>query len=423
MKINEAIGWLSERGVRTGPYCLDRINFLLEELEKPHLEYASVLIGGTNGKGSVTAITESVLSHCDEYITGSFTSPHLNDLRERIKIGRRNISDKTLISAVSKLQEVYRLMEKEASIGIPSFFECITATAFYAFQEEELDLAIVEVGLGGRFDSTNACNPEISVITNIGTDHQEFLGYGKLSIAKEKLGIIRKKRPLITGEKDPEILKEFEKACSKIHSPLIIARPENHFDLIESREDGHLVRIKNMAAEIFLPLPGNHQLDNLAIALELINQLRANGFEISDDAVLKGIGEVRWPGRLQWLDGSPRVLLDGAHNAEGMASLISYLKAFPPAEPLNIIFGSLKDKPVDEMAGDLSQFGQRHCFVPPPCGRALSQEDFDLQLKNKGWEWFEDFKAAYEECKKNAGTVIVTGSLYLISEALKCLKK
>lgn len=409
MKINEAIGWLGERGVRTGPYCLDRINFLLEELGKPHLEYASVLIGGTNGKGSVTAITESVLSHCDEYISGSFTSPHLNDLRERIKIGRRNISDKTLINAVSKLQEVYRLMEKETSIGIPSFFECITATAFYAFQEEELDLAIVEVGLGGRFDSTNSCNPEISVITNIGTDHQEFLGQGKLSIAKEKLGIIRKKRPLITGEKDPEILKEFEEACGRIHSPLIIARPENHFELIESRADGHLVALKNMGTEVFLPLPGNHQLENLAIALELINQLRTNGFDISDDAVVKGICEVRWPGRLQWIDGSPKVLLDGAHNAEGMASLISYLKSFPPAEPINIIFGSLKDKPVDEMADNLSQFGQRHCFVPPPCGRALSREEFNAQLSHKGWEWFENFKTAYEDCKPMLELLLLQG--------------
>jgi len=423
MKISEAIGWLTERSARTGPYCLDRINFLLEELEQPHLEYVSVLVGGTNGKGSVTAITEAILANCDDYITGSFTSPHLTDLRERIKIGRKNISDTTLINGVSRLWEIYRLMEKEASIGIPSFFECITAMAFFAFKEEELDLAIVEVGLGGRFDSTNSCNPEISVITNIGTDHQEFLGQGKLSIAKEKLGIVRKKRPLITGEKDPEILKEFEKACSKSQSPLIIARPENHFELVESRSDGHSVRIKNMSEDVFLPLPGNHQLDNLAIALELINQLKNNGFAISDEAILKGIGEVRWPGRLQWIDGTPKVLLDGAHNAEGMESLTSYLKAFPPPGPVNIIFGSLKDKPADEMADSLSKFGQRLCFVPPPCGRALNRDDFDSQLSNKGWEWFDDFKTAFEECRKNAGTVIVTGSLYLISEALKCLKK
>lgn len=423
MKIFDAMTWLNERGVRTGPYCLDRINFLLEELAKPHLEYASVLIGGTNGKGSVTAITERILSNCNEYIIGSFTSPHLKDLRERIKINLKNINDNTLIKAVEQLQEINKLMEKEASIGAPSFFECITALAFSAFREEEVDLAVVEVGLGGRFDSTNSCNPEVSVITNIGTDHQEFLGTGKLSIAREKLGIVRKKRPLITGEKDPEILKEFENVCAANQSPLIKVRIEDHLELVESSATGHQIKIKSIGEETFLPLPGAHQLENLAISLELINQLRKNGFDIPDQAILKGISEVKWPGRLQWIKGTPAVLLDGAHNAEGMESLISYLKTFSPQGPVNIIFGSLKDKPFDEMAERLSEFGTLRCFVPPPCGRALNREDFDFHLGNKGWEWHENFNSAFEKCRINAGTVIVTGSLYLISEALKCLEK
>ena len=170
MKIHEATRWILDRGVRTGPYGLDRINFLLEELDSPQNNCACVLIGGTNGKGSVTAITESIMLQCQDYMTGSFTSPHLVDIRERIKIQGRPMPDKLWTKGTEAIQEVGKIMEKEASIGPASFFETVTALAFWGFNESEIDLALVEVGLGGRFDSTNSCSPEISVITNIGTD-------------------------------------------------------------------------------------------------------------------------------------------------------------------------------------------------------------------------------------------------------------
>ncbi|HOI92897.1 MAG TPA: Mur ligase family protein, partial [Candidatus Rifleibacterium sp.] len=358
MKIHEATRWILDRGVRTGPYGLDRISFLLEELDSPQNNCACVLIGGTNGKGSVTAITESIMLQCQDYLTGSFTSPHLVDIRERIKIQGRPMPDKLWIKGTETIQEVYKIMEKEASIGPASFFEAVTALAFWGFNESEIDLALVEVGLGGRFDSTNACSPEISVITNIGTDHQEYLGTGKLAIAREKLGILRKNRPLITAEKAPEILAEFEAACKKSNSQLIIARPAGNFELVESNAEGHLIRLPESEEPVFMALPGEHQLDNLAIALELVKQLRKHGFDIPDEAISKGIAGARWPGRLQWIKGNPPLLLDGAHNAEGLASLVSYLRDFPPPAPLNIIFGALKDKPFVDMAEQLAQFGQ-----------------------------------------------------------------
>ncbi|HAE40515.1 MAG TPA: hypothetical protein DCG57_18055, partial [Candidatus Riflebacteria bacterium] len=296
MKISDAVAWLLQRGVRTGPYGLDRINFILEELANPQLEYASVLIGGTNGKGSVTAVTESIMSCCPDYVTGSLTSPHLVDLRERIKLSGRLLPDKYWIEGVKKMQEVCKVLDKESSLGPASFFEAVAALSLWAFREAELDLAIIEVGLGGRLDATNATNPEISVITNIGTDHQEYLGTGKIAIAREKLGIVRKKRPLITGEKSPEVLVEFEKVCKTNNSPLIICQQQKNFDLLESRADGHLIKLANISEPVSLSLPGEHQLDNLAITLELINQLRKNGFEIPDEAIADGISNARWPG-------------------------------------------------------------------------------------------------------------------------------
>ncbi len=419
MKIHEATKWILDRGARTGPYGLDRIEFLLEELGNPQQNYACVLIGGTNGKGSVTAITEAILLQCEDYVSGSFTSPHLVDLRERIKIQGRPMTDKLWISGTEAIQEVAGIMEKEPSIGPASFFETVTALAFWGFNECEIDLAIVEVGLGGRFDSTNACSPEVSVITNIGTDHQEFLGSGKLAIAREKLGIIRKNRPLITGEKSAEILAEFSTACKAKNSPLIIARPENCFQTIESRPDGHLVKLPGFPDPVFLALPGEHQLENLAIALELIGHLRKNGFVISDDAVARGVAAVKWPGRLQWIPGNPPVLLDGAHNAEGLETLANYLCDFPPPAPLNIIFGALKDKPFVEMAEKLSAFGSHLCFVPPACSRTMTRSDFEASPLATKWQWFDTFASALEFCRTDGGCVLVTGSLYLISDALK----
>lgn len=423
MKISDATSWLLHRGVRTGPYGLDRINFILEELENPQLEYACVLIGGTNGKGSVTAVTEAIMACCPDYITGSMTSPHLVDIRERTKIGAQPLANKYWIQGAEKMQEICKVLDKEASLGPASFFEAVAGLSFWAFRENELDLAIIEVGLGGRFDATNATNPEISVITNIGTDHQEYLGTGKIAIAREKLGIVRKKRPLITGEKSPEILAEFEQKCKTSNSPLIICQRQNYFELVESRANGHEIKLPSIHEPVFLALPGDHQLENLAITLELVEQLRKNGFNIPDTAVAEGINTARWPGRLQWLPGDPPILLDGAHNAEGVEMLVNYLEKFPPAGPLNIIFGALRDKPLVEMATRLAKFGHRLCFVPPRCNRALTREEFAGALESHGWEWCDSLQLAVNTCRDNAKTILIAGSLYLVSDALKMFNK
>ncbi len=424
MNTAESIKWVLERGARTGPYGLDRIKFLTEELDNPQREFSCILIGGTNGKGSVAAIVEAIMNHCDEYLSACFTSPHLLDLRERIRIGGESICEKLFCRGVEEIKTINSIMSKESSIGPASFFETITALALWSFRETEIDLAILEVGLGGRLDSTNICEPEISVITNIGTDHQEFLGEGKISIAREKLGIVRKNRPLITAEISPEVFEEFEKHCKPLNSQIIRSEASKFFSIIESKENGHLIKTIFSEDEIFFKLPGAHQLENLATALETINQLRSHGFQIADEAIALGLKNVCWPGRLQWLDGSPPVLLDGAHNAEGLEALIKYLSSFPVPKPMNIILGALKEKPIAAMAESLKPFGHKLCFAKPGCGRALTEEEFLSMSELENWEWFPDFNAAFDFCKADLDrTVLVTGSLYLISDALKRLKK
>ena len=423
-KYLEAEKWILDRGTHKGPYSLDKIEYLLDELDAPQREYACILIGGTNGKGSVTAITESILLHCPDYQIGSYTSPHLLSLKERIKIQGKEVSEKLIINGVKELKEITKVMDKESSLGSPAFFEIMTALGFWAFRESDIDIALVEVGLGGRFDSTNACEPEISVITNIGTDHQQYLGDTKEKIAHEKLGIIRKNRPLLTTEKDPAILEIFKKECEEKKAKLVKIEPNYGFELVESNKEGHKIKFPFAEEEVFFPMPGAHQLENLSLVMAIIEQMRKNGFEIPDEAIIEGIKAAHWPGRLQWIKGEPDILLDGAHNNEGLETLENFLKSFQSNEPLNIIFGALKDKPYPEMAKRLEPFGHNLCFVPPTCPRCPAKEDFEKSGISEKWQWFDDFKSALENCKTDKShKILVCGSLYLISDALAELAK
>lgn len=423
MNINEATSWILKRGTRSGPYSLDKITYLLEELGNPQHDFASVLVGGTNGKGSVCAILNSIMLEAEDYTVGCFTSPHLLSMKERIVVGGEQVSDKLWCEGVKAIQEICKIMDKEASLGAPAFFEVITALSFWIFRELEVDLAILEVGLGGRFDSTNVCSPEVSVITNIGTDHMEYLGDSKEKIALEKLGIGRKGRTLVTSEEDESILELFKTETTAAKVKLEQAKFEDYFELLPKGALGQQVRIKETGAVATFQMLGAHQLKNLGVARGAIEQLRKNGFVIDGECVAKGLEKARWAGRLQWIEGCPRILLDGAHNPESIESLAAYLQARREAgeSDLDIIFGALKDKDVQRMGARLAGYGRRRLFVSPKCARSLVREEFEA-LGMGQWEWAEDLKAAMEACGGGEGAeLLICGSLYLISDALALL--
>lgn len=420
-KINETLAWILGRGTRKDRYGVENMRYILEELQYPDREYVSVAIGGTNGKGSVTAICESIMSLSKIYSIGSLTSPHLLDLRERIKINKEPLLDKYWIQAVKELKGIYRTMDKEESLGTPAFFETVAAIGLWSFRELFCDLVFLEVGLGGRLDATNACEPEISVLTNIGTDHQEYLGVGKIAIAREKLGIIRKNRPLITSEKEPEVIEEIEKSCKTSGVKLVKAYEHKYFDLVESNAQGHTILVNDSDEPVFMPLPGSHQLQNLQTALCLIDQLRKHGFEIVPDAIREGLAKVFWPGRLEWISQSPPVLLDSAHNAEGAEALIKYIKDYLSDTPVAIVFGALKDKPLAEMADGFAEISEELVYYAPASPRALSRENFRDYLGDcaSSWSWGENFEDMIDRLSQKNMTIIITGSIYLVSEAMK----
>jgi len=420
MDISNALEWLGRRDFITGPFGLHRMEFLLERLENPQHDVPCVVIGGTNGKGSVTAMLESIVAAGGIYTAGATISPHLVDLTERIRIQTDRLEESLWIRGIEAIQDVVKTMEREASIGAPSFFEVITALALWAFRETERDLAFVEVGLGGRLDAANIIHPEVSVITNIGTDHQELLGPDRASIAREKLGITRSKVPLVTGEQDPKILELFSQSCSEKKVPLHPIRARRDFKVLESTPRGHRLSIDGFDGECFFPLAGEHQLDNLSIALEVLECLRKRGFDIPAESIARGLEQVKWPGRLQWIDGTPPVLLDGAHNEEGLNSLLKYLDDFAPPRPLHIVFGALQKKPVALMAAQLAKRADSLAFVPPATPRALKASEFNsiVMPTDSRWRLYESLNPALS-AGASSGSILVTGSLYLVAAYLK----
>lgn len=395
----------------------------MERLENPHHATSAILVGGTNGKGSVTAMIENIVAATGEYQVGSTISPHLAEITERIRLQGTPLPTSLWIQGVEALKEIVALMRQEPSLGAPSFFELVTALAFWAFRETDRDLAVIEVGLGGRLDATNVTCPEISVITNIGTDHRELLGPDRPSIAREKLGICRPKRFLVTGEHDPQILDIFRAECEKKKSEFIVAAeyPSNpFFKVLESHARGHRLALPEVADPVEFPLPGLHQLDNLAVTLTTVDRLRQNGFEIPAAAVAQGLNTVRWPGRLQWINGAPPVLLDGAHNDEGLRSLLTYLERFPLPRPAHLVLGVLQNKPAAEMARLLAPHVDSLAFVAPQATRALDHSAFDQEIKptDTRWTWHPTLTSALEAGEK-AASILITGSLYLVADYLR----
>ena len=424
MKLEHALKWLKSHEACRGTFGLHRMEYLMEKLENPHHDYASVLIGGTNGKGSVTSLLESIVSVTPDYQTGATISPHLIDLRERVRLQSESLPDTLWLKGIQALEEPVKIMSRESSLGAPSYFELVTALAFWAFRESERDLVFLEVGLGGRLDPTNVAHSEISIITNIGTDHQEFLGPDRPSIAREKLGIVKRKGVLLTTERDPEILQIFETDCKEKKAQLIALHPNQGFKVLSSHPKGYQVQIDGHAGPLEFPLPGRHQLDNLALALGAIERLRRNGFDISPEVVAKGIQNVSWPGRLQWIPRHPPVLLDGAHNQEGLQSLLAYLREFPLPRPAHLILGVLNQKPAREMAVSLAPHVDSMAFVPPHSGRALTMEDFVEQIQSvaPAWKWCANLAEALS-AGQSSNSILLTGSLYLVADYLRLPKQ
>ena len=390
---------------------------ILKAIGSPHKETQAIHIGGTNGKGSTAAMMSSVLQR-EGYRVGLYTSPHLIRFTERIKVNGKEIEEEDVAALTGWMKNAI----EAAGITPPfTFFDFTTAMALHYFKEKLVDLAILEVGLGGRLDSTNVVDPLISIITNIAKDHEEYLGKSILKIAREKAGIIKKGRPLITAATQPSVLGLFSKACREMGSPYF--RVGKQFRYLQA-EDGSFdyEGLNRKLWGIHLSLKGFHQVINATTALGAMEVLEDSGYRVSTEAMIDGLREVDWPGRLEMISSSPKVILDGAHNPAGALVLKEFLEKEHQYEHLILLIGIMRDKDIQSMLHLLAPLADHIILTRPHTDRATPPSLLKRALGQNGnkAEIAEDLKEAIEKglsLTKKEDLLCITGSLYTVGEA------
>ncbi len=398
-------------------FGLTQVGRILRAIGNPHKEIQAIHIGGTNGKGSTAAMISSILQK-EGYRVGLYTSPHLVRFTERIKVNGKEIE----AEEVAVLTEWMRKEVEAAGIASPfTFFDFTTAMALQYFKQKLVDLAVLEVGLGGRLDSTNVVDPLVSIITNVAKDHEEHLGNTLFKIAKEKAGIIKKARPLITAVTRPQILRLLSDICREKGTPIFRVGKEFRY---ARGEDGDFSYegINRKLWSVHLNLKGSHQVVNAATAFGAMEVLEDLGYQVSTDAMIEGVKDVEWPGRLEMISSSPAVILDGAHNPAGARVLKESLEKDFQYQHLILLIGIMKDKDIESMLHLLAPLADHIILTRPHTDRAAPPPLLKKMLGRNGKkaEIVEDLKQAIGRglsLVQKEDLLCITGSFYTVGEA------
>ncbi len=409
---------LKNTGIKLG---LDRIKWLVSLLNNPHTYYPSIIVGGTNGKGSTSSMIESVLRHSG-LKTGLLTSPHLERFNERIKIDGQEISDRELSALISALHNSVKGLSSEAS---PSFFEFTTVMAFQHFKKSKVKAAVLEVGMGGRLDAVNVVTPHVSVITNVSKDHEKALGNSLKDIALEKAGIIKPGVPVVCGAEARTAAKVIDAVSYKKKTDLY--QFDRDFSVTLASDGSFDYESKfNTFTGLRTGLFGAHQVKNAACALAAIELMQKKGFVISEQAIREGLANAFWPGRFELISEEPMVVLDCAHNPAAAITLADSLKSLE-YENLILVLGVMKDKALDEILKWLVPLASRVIVTKPDIERAIEPEDLERMIAPFGVETLltERVESAVDIAKNVASPrdlVCVAGSLFTVGEARTALR-
>ncbi|MCC6586465.1 MAG: bifunctional folylpolyglutamate synthase/dihydrofolate synthase [Bryobacterales bacterium] len=396
--------------VKTIKLGLDRIGTVLEHLGHPERKYRVVHVAGTNGKGSTCAMIAAGLQAAG-LRTGLYTSPHLIEPTERIQIEARSVSEAEFLGSFRKVHEcAMELVDRGIIDGHPTYFETVTAMAFDQFVSQSVDIAVVEVGLGGRLDATNVVRPELTVITPIDFDHEQYLGNTLTLIAGEKAGILK---PGVRGVIAPQAAEAMERIREE--AALVGAPLEEVADWpVENLEIGPFgSRYQSRGLEVVCPLAGEHQVVNSLTAAVALTQL---------EVPVQGIAEARWPGRLERVAERPDIILDGAHNPAGVRALVAYIRRFFGDKKIWLVYGTMRDKSVDEVIGNLSQVATEVIATQVDLPRALRPAAVAEMFDHPRVRTAPNVRAAFEMIRREAAptdVAFVTGSLFLVGEARK----
>lgn len=407
-------------------FNLSRMQRLLSAVGRPHKRFYSVHIAGTKGKGSVAYMLSNALV-ANGYKVGLYTSPHLIDVRERIKINGEDISREEFVEYLNRLVSIF---DRFSENNKPTFFEVITAIAFMYFADKQVDIAIVETGLGGRLDSTNIITPEVCLITSIDRDHVHILGDSLESIAREKAGIFKAGVPVISVPQVSEVKKVLIEQAREVKAPIKFIGEDVDFSyrFESSRLTGPHTRIcltsaRSRFEHLPVPLPGEHQAVNCGLVLAAIDTLKELNWEIDDRKVIEGLSKTKLAGRMEMICTDPRVIIDGAHNSSSIEALIRTIGQHIEYDSLIIIFGCARDKDIDGMLEHIALGADKVIFTRSSSARAAEPEELAYRFEERTGrmaQWAPTLVDALRIASSviTAGDLIcITGSFYLVGEA------
>ncbi|MEA3407340.1 MAG: folylpolyglutamate synthase/dihydrofolate synthase family protein [Chloroflexota bacterium] len=407
-------------GERT--WRLSRVEALLADLGDPHRAFDSVHIAGTKGKGSTTAMIESILRGAG-YHTGMYTSPHLHTFRERIRLNGELIPEEDVAKGMERMASVL------AARPEVTVFEIITALAFWYYAQKQIDIGVIEVGLGGRLDATNVLKPLVSVITSISKDHTELLGDTIEAIAREKAGIVKEGTPVVSAPQRPEAMRVIEAVCEERNAPLVIVGRDWCWRSLGIEDTGQRMHIYHGQHDgepeykgLKIPLLGPFQLENTCNAVAAVELLKSTGWSISKDAVQRGLANVDWPGRMEVLGRKPLVIVDGAHNPYSARRLLEAVVSFAPYRKLHLVFGAGRTHLPQKLLAILAPASDGIYVTQAKHPHATSSQTLQEMAHDLGYEavvteTVEDAVGRALQEAEVEDLVLATGSLFVVAEA------
>lgn len=413
MRYPESVDFLYALGneIKTVKFGLEAITAVIDELGHPEQRFPVVHVAGTNGKGSTCAMIEAALRKAG-YRTGLYTSPHLIEPTERIRISGVPVTRDTFVDAFNRVHAVnQRLLEQGVLEHHTTYFETVTAMGFLAMAEAAVDIGVVEVGLGGRLDATNVVNPELCVITPVDFDHEQYLGSSLDLIAREKAGILKPGVPVVLSAQKSEAHQVLLRRAQELDNEVLEA---SELPVTDLHADAYGSDIEISGLTWRCPLAGIHQIAN---AMTAITALRKLGVEPDISAAV-------WPGRLQRIGTAPEILLDGAHNPAGARSLAEHLRAFYSSRRVRLVYGAMRDKSVEEIIDVLFPLADEVIVTAPSSPRAVRPEVLLNMTEHPNARVIRSVSDALQEARWSAkeDVVVITGSLYLIGEVLALLQ-
>ena len=393
---------------------LERMHWLLKQAGNPQTHFPTVHIVGTNGKGSTTSYLQNILTKSG-YQVGTFTSPYITRFNERISINGTEIPDKDLVSLVAKAQVILNDLEEHTNFDRPTEFELVTLLMFLYFDLKQVDMAIIEAGIGGRLDSTNVLSPELVICTSIGFDHTETLGNSLLDIANHKAGVMRENTPILLGRVSTEVEHFFDQKSHDLQAPLAII--DREIQLLSKEDQTIQISYDHWESpNLKLPMLGQHQENNAGLAVTAAHLLAQTFSKITDKSIQEGIEETHWPGRSEWIGNN--IYLDGAHNPQGIASLKQVLKDNFANRRVHILFAGLRRKPLADLLEELKDYDIT--VTSFDFFEALPLDDYPKDFKRAAdyRDWL-----AQAESSDSEDLFVVTGSLYFISAVRNYLIK